>query len=94
MPSPGKKLSLQSNEQSSEIPAPVPRHLSITLLKGAQLQPSDRPALLAEVKAIGGHHAVASEVKAGGLALHHVEAPADRSAPVVKGAQVGTVRPR
>ncbi|KAG2435697.1 hypothetical protein HXX76_006896 [Chlamydomonas incerta] len=65
-------------------------------LAGIQMQPNPRPALLAEVKAIGGHNAVVSELKAvtsegGGatLALNHVEAPADRSAPMTDGAHVG-----
>ncbi|KAG2501653.1 hypothetical protein HYH03_000157 [Edaphochlamys debaryana] len=57
------------------------------------MQPSARPALLAEVQAVGGHHAVVSELKAaaeaGGPELKHVEEPADRSAPNVEGASVG-----
>ncbi len=63
------------------------------------MQPNPRPALLAEVKAIGGHTAVVSEVRAlaseaggSGVALKHVEAPADRSAPMIDGASVGQVR--
>lgn len=63
------------------------------------MQPNPRPALLAEVKAIGGHNAVVSELKSvtsegggAGLALNHVEAPADRSAPMTDGAHVGQVR--
>ncbi|KAG2451324.1 hypothetical protein HYH02_003929 [Chlamydomonas schloesseri] len=65
-------------------------------LSGIQMQPNPRPALLAEVKAIGGHTAVVSEVRAlaseaggSGVALKHVEAPADRSAPMTDGASVG-----
>jgi hypothetical protein len=62
------------------------------------MQPNPRPALLAEVKAIGGHSAVVSELKAvaseggaPGLALKHVDSPADRSAPMTDGANVGQV---
>ncbi|GLC47896.1 hypothetical protein PLESTB_000037400 [Pleodorina starrii] len=58
-------------------------------VEGVQVHPNDRPALLAEVKAVGGHHALVSEIKAGSVALKHVDAPADRSAPAVQGAQVG-----
>ncbi|EFJ49468.1 hypothetical protein VOLCADRAFT_104335 [Volvox carteri f. nagariensis] len=58
-------------------------------VEGIQVHPNDRPSFLAEVKAVGGHHALISELKAGGVALQHVESPADRSAPAVQGAQVG-----
>ncbi|GFR48816.1 hypothetical protein Agub_g10768 [Astrephomene gubernaculifera] len=88
---------------STSIPATSRGHLSwiptnacASLLAPAadvQLHPSNRAAHLAEVKALGGHHALLSELsaasQAGGPALAHVEAPADRSAPVVEGAHVG-----